>query len=188
MHMAAAQRVWTVEDVLALPDDGNRYELIDGGLLVSPAPRLPHQAAVFAMQQALHAYLSMQPLGYDFHAPADLRFGPATLVQPDVFVAPPVDGKRPKEWVDISTLLLVVEIVSPSSALNDRMIKRTLYQRVGIPDYWIVDLSARRVERWRPSDARAEVCTGSISWRPFGSSAPLVLDLPAFFREVWDED
>lgn len=187
MHMAAAQRVWTVEDVLALPDDGNRYELIDGGLLVSPSPRLPHQAAVFAIQQQLRAYLRTQPVGYDFHAPADLRFGPRTLVQPDVFVAPPVDGRRPKEWVDISTLLLVVEIVSPSTAFNDRGIKRMLYQRVGIPDYWIVDLLARRVERWRPPDARAEVCAESISWRPFGSSAPLVLDLPALFREVWDE-
>ena len=67
--------------------------------------------------------------------------------------------------------LLAVEVLSPSTARADRTVKRRLYQRAGVPEYWIVDLEARLVERWRPADERPEVLTDTLTWRPV-SPAP----------------
>ncbi len=78
----------------------------------------------------------------------------------------------------------MVEVVSPATARYDRTIKRALYQRVGVMEYWIVDLDARLVERWRPEDTRPEIVTDSLTWHPAGTSEPMVLDLEAFFKEV----
>jgi Uma2 family endonuclease len=66
----------------------------------------------------------------------------------------------------------------------DRTIKRRLYQRAGVGEYWIVDLDARLVERWRPADARPELLTETLDWRPEGSAEPLSVDLPHFFADV----
>ncbi len=187
MYMAAIQRDWTVEEVLALPDDGQRYEVVDGALLVSPSPRLPHQEAVGELLARIKSYLAGTRMGYAFAAPADIIFGPRTLVQPDLFVAPPVGGRRPREWVDITTLLLTVEVLSRATARADRTTKRTLYQRMAVPEYWIVDLQARRVERWRPQERRAEVVDGVLAWQPSAELPPLEIHLPSFFAGVWDD-
>ena len=79
-------------------------------------------------------------------------------------------------------------MLSPSTARADRIVKRRRFQRAKVPEYWIVDLDARLVERWRPGDRRPEVLEERLEWRPESSLAPLVLDLPAFFREVHAED
>ncbi|NOT08798.1 MAG: Uma2 family endonuclease [Gemmatimonadales bacterium] len=154
---------WTRERVLALPDDGNRYELFDGQLLVTPAPGAPHQMAVAFLQQTIAPYVTSQKLGWTFTSPADLHLGGDQLSQPDLFVMPHVPASR--DWADFPNPILVVEILSPSSARFDRLIKRRRFQRAGIPEYWIVDLDTRTVERWRPAE--------------------LAIDLPTFFAEVW---
>ena len=89
---------WTVERVLALPEDGNRYEVVDGELLVSPAPSLPHQAAVATLARLLHPFVDAHSLGAVLHSPADIELDDRTLVQPDLFVAPLVEGRRPRSW------------------------------------------------------------------------------------------
>ena len=185
--MATIQREWTVGEVRALPDDGQRYEVVDGALLVSPSPRLLHQEAVGELLARIKAYLAGARAGYAFAAPADITFGPRTLVQPDLFVAPPIGGRRPREWVDITTLLLTVEVLSPATARADRTVKRTLYQRMAVPEYWIVDLQARRVERWRPQAKRTEIVDGTLSWQPSAELRPLEIHLPSFFAGVWDD-
>jgi Uma2 family endonuclease len=81
--------------------------------------------------------------------------------------------------------ILVVEILSPCTASFDRFVKRRRFQKTGIPEYWIVDLDARAVERWRPGDERAELLNERLIWKPAGAADALELDLPAFFREVW---
>jgi Uma2 family endonuclease len=83
--------------------------------------------------------------------------------------------------------LLAVEVLSPSTARADRTIKRRLYQRAGIPEYWIVDLEARLVELWRPSDDRPEMLEDTLSWRPDPAVPPLTIELPDFFRRVLGE-
>lgn len=181
-----AQGEWTVDDMWALPEDGQRYEVIDGVLYVTPSPRDEHQDAVGALFVPISAYLLREPVGWVRVAPADVRFGPRRGVQPDLYVAPLVEGKRPRGWQAIRHLVLAVEVLSPASAARDRSVKRRLYQEHA-DEYWIVDLDGRVFERWRPDDRRPEVLDQQLVWRPAGSTDPLVVDVPAFFRQVWDE-
>jgi len=179
------ERYWTADDVRALPDDGNRYECIDGVLLVTPSPRRTHQNAVMRLVLLLHSFVDDQRLGDLTFSPADVEVEPGTLVQPDLFVARDKDGTPTrKEWSDIESLLLAVEVLSPSTAQRDRTVKREFYQRVGVGEYWIVDVDARRVERWRSTDTAPESLTEELVWAPAGASAPLKIDLREYFAEV----
>jgi Uma2 family endonuclease len=177
---------WTVAQVLELPDDGNRYELVDGELLVSPAPSLLHQRALGALYERLKPFVADHRTGCVLHSPADIEFDERTLVQPDLFVAPLVDGRLPRSWKEIHTLHLAVEVLSPSTARADRHVKRRRYQRHGVPDYWIVDLDARLIERWRPADERPEILAEQLEWRPTLDRPPLTIDLPQLFAEILD--
>ncbi len=187
MGMPQTAQRWTAEMVRALPEDGKRYEVIAGELFVTPAPRLLHQAAVKGFLLRLHPYVAAHRLGEVLASPADIEFDPETLVQPDVFVAPLVGGRRPRAWPEITGLVLAVEVLSPTTARADRTVKRRLFQRVGVPEYWIVDLEARLVERWRPGDERPEILTDRLVWRPDPTAEALTIDFAAFFADVWDE-
>jgi Uma2 family endonuclease len=188
MGMPQPTADWTVERVLALPEDGNRYEVVDGELLVSPAPSLPHQTAVATLDRLLHPFVDAHRLGSVLHSPADIELDDRTLVQPDLFVAPLVDGRRPRSWKEIRQLLLAVEVLSPSTARVDRQVKRRRYQRHGVGEYWIVDLEARLVECWTPSDQRPLILTDRLEWRPLGESGPQPsIDLIRFFAEALDD-
>jgi Uma2 family endonuclease len=79
-----------------------------------------------------------------------------------------------------------VEVLSPSTARADRTVKRRRYQRAGIPDYWIVDLDARVVERWRPGDERPEILTEALTWHPYSSGEGFTLGLLRFFADLLD--
>jgi Uma2 family endonuclease len=181
---------WTVDMLAALPDDGNRYEIIDGELFVTswqpgPGAARRHRDAVRSMFLRLHAYLTAHPVAQVRVAAADLVLDSGTTVQPDVFVVPLVDGYVSRTGRDAGQLLLAVEVVSPSSAHADRVVKRRLYQQHGVPNYWIVDVDARLVERWRPGDLRPEILEYAVAWQPNLAQAPLVIDLPGYFSEVW---
>lgn len=116
--------------VLALPEDGNRYELFDGELLVTPAPSARHQWAVLAFYQRLFLYLRGTSIGVACVAPADLRLEGTQAAQPDVFVVRPrEDGGLPARWEAFGIPVLVVEILSLGSAHADRIVKRRRDQR-----------------------------------------------------------
>lgn len=187
MGMPQATHGWTAELVRALPDDGKRYECVDGELFVTPAPRMAHQRALREIFLRLEAYLRAHPVGEVLWSPADIEFDPATLVQPDLFVFPISVRQRPERWGDVRNLLLAVEVLSPSTARADRVVKRRTYQRAGVVEYWIVDLSARLVERWRPGDDRAEVLTETLRWAPDLAVPPLEVALPELFAVVGEE-
>lgn len=187
MGMPAAELRWTADMVRALPDDGNRYEVIDGGLYVTPAPSWTHQRAVMRLMLRLQPYLETHALGECIVAPADIEFDVTRMVEPDLFVIPSTGARLPRSWDEVRRLLLVVEIVSPSSARADRLAKRQLYQQEGVPEYWIVDPDARLVERWTPAEARPEVLTDHLIWRPAAAPSSLDVDLGAFFTEVLGE-
>ncbi len=184
MGMPQAAEVWTADRVRALPDDGLRHEVVDGEHLVTPAPRAPHQNAVLLLATSLRAYVRRHHFGHVMVSPADLELDRKTLMQPDVFVT---RSARVKTWEDALPLRLAVEILSPSTARADRIVKRRRFQRAAV-EYWIVDLDARLVERWRPGRERPEVATERLLWRPERSQAALSLDLIAFFREVHAEE
>lgn len=182
---ALSERYWTAADVRALPEDGNRYECIDGALLVTPAPRLLHQRALSKLYDRLASYVLEQQLGELLWSPADLELEADTLVQPDLFVAQvPAGLERARVWADITSLRLAVEVLSPTSARNDRVTKREFYLRAGVEEYWIVDLDARLIERWQHGATRPEVATERLVWTPSGAKAPLEIDLAELFAGI----
>ena len=188
MGMPETAERWTAEMVRALPDDRKRYEVIDGELFVTPAPSWPHQRTVGGLFLRLSEYLRGQPWAVVSMSPADISFREDMLVQPDLFVVPiGADRLLPRHWSDIHALLLAIEVLSPSTARADRQAKRRLYQREGVREYWIVDLDARVVERWRPEDDRPEIVTGTLTWHPEPSGLPFELDVAGFFDDVLRE-
>ena len=187
MGMAAIPpTVTTLDEFFALPEDtSRREELLDGVYVVSPNPTLRHQMAVMELSHRLTSALEGHGDLVLFPVPGDIVLGPQTVVVPDLFVVP-----RPPSpyvhWRDVARPILAVEVLSPSTAGRDRGIKRRLYQQAGVPEYWIVDLDSRLVERWRPDDERPEILSETLTWQVPESSAPFQLDLTGFFAEVLD--
>ena len=186
MAMPHTARRYTVAEVLALPPDGNRYEVVDGELLVTPAPRFRHQQTAARLFDALRAYL--RPLGLAdcvLFSPADITWGvdpdeADELVQPDIFVVPP---DQLGEWQGMARLALVAEIVSPSSGRADRVVKRKAYQRHGVPIYWVVDPDAALIEVWTPEDDRPRIVTDVLTWRWDVDAPELRIVLEELFAE-----
>jgi Uma2 family endonuclease len=191
LAMSAVAKRWTGNEVRALieanPLHTPRYELIDGELLETPAPNFDHQAAVRQLMLTLARYLDTERVGEVCFSPFDIELENESLVQPDVFVIPPLPVPRPRKIRQLKKLLLAIEVISPSSARGDRVKKRTYFTRNRVPQYWVVDLDARVFERSTPDEPRPEVLVDSITWHPVGAAGPLTIDLPKFFRDVLGE-
>ena len=127
-------RPFTVDDLEGMPDDGNRYELIDGMLHVSPCPIPRHQVVGGEMFFALR--LACPPGFLVMTAPMDVQPDRLTSLQPDVLVACPGDFS-PKNLPRAP--LLAVEVLSPSTRLYDLNTKKSAYEKMGVPSYWVVD-------------------------------------------------
>lgn len=183
MVMQDASMDWTVEKVHALPEDSNRYEVIDGELFVTPAPSWSHQEAVAVLFQFLRPYANQVGLHAVF-APAAVTFSSRREVQPDLFAVPLVGGRRPSRFEDVGALTLAVEVLSPGTTRVDRHRKRRLYQSECVSEYWIVDAPSQVVERWRPGDDEPEILLTTLSWQPRADREPLVIDLGDYFRQV----
>src|SRR5262245_41349538 len=98
MAMPDVDRIWTREEVLTLPDDGNRYELIGGRLLVSPSPRAGHQLALWDLYDIVAPYVRHHRLGRTGLSPADLDLGLGDVSQPDLFVVPDPQNPSGRGW------------------------------------------------------------------------------------------
>ncbi|MGH3664317.1 MAG: Uma2 family endonuclease [Micromonosporaceae bacterium] len=176
---------WTIEDLLQLPDDGNRYEIAHGSLLVTPPPALKHFRSTHRLCEILQRQappeimVSGVGVGVDFR---DVPGGKSFYI-PDVLAIPEAAVERDGLAFDPSEVLLVVEVHSPSNAANDRVLKRHDYGAVGIPWYWMVDPAERLLTVLKHNgkhgyDAVAAIKAGD-TWEtddPF----PLTLD-PADF-------
>jgi Uma2 family endonuclease len=128
---------WTVEDLERLPDDGLRYELVDGVLLVSPSPLAPHQLALSALlvrlANAAPPHLRVLP------APLDITFSRTRLLQPDIVVLHQ-EQLRGRKVEGIP--LLAVEVLSVSTRATDATLKRHVLEQAGVPSYWLLDPEA----------------------------------------------
>jgi Uma2 family endonuclease len=183
MGMPDTARRYTVDEVLAFPADGNRYELVDGELLVTPAPAVAHQQVVGQLSGLLYQYLERnEGHGKIFLSPADITWGGEQLVQPDLFVVIP--SEVTSDWSSFQTLLLAVEVASPGSARYDRVTKRLLYQRQQVATYWVVDHDAQVVEVWRPDDRRPEIVTEVLRWRVAEDAPELEIPLASLFGDL----
>lgn len=177
-----AQR-YTAQDVLSFPEDGNRYELVRGELLVSPAPRPRHQLVIQALADILGAYLVAEGRTHTLVlSPADISWDAETLVQPDLFVVPSLEVSD--DWSTFRTLPLAVEVLSPRTARADRIVKRDLYARQGVATYWIVDHEAGVVEVWHPRDVRPEIVTRTLHWRVTNEAADCTLEIDQFLAHL----
>ena len=190
MVMLSTQpRRWTVREVSHLiearPAYTPRYELVDGELLVTPAPTRWHQRVIIQLAFRLQPYVAAQRVGELLLGP-DVRLREGTLFEPDLCVVPAPDGRLDKKSNPISHPLLICEALSPSSVRHDRFTKRRAFQRDGVPDYWVVDSEARTFEVWHPGDEEAAVIDERLTWRAHGCTAPFDLDVKAFFAEIAD--
>ncbi len=180
---SVARNDWTVAQLHAMPADGNRYEIIDGALYMTPAPRYMHQWALQILFERLLPFARANALDVMCLA-ADIQYSDRTLVQPDLFVFPRGPDKRIAEWADVYPLQLVVDALAPSTQSRDRTVKRALYLSVGIPEYWLLNIEARTIERWRPGSSEAEIVSRALHWHPVPSHAPLRIDVVDYFRAV----
>ncbi|HEY5490024.1 MAG TPA: Uma2 family endonuclease [Gemmatimonadaceae bacterium] len=179
---------WLPADLEQIPEEaGYKYECIDGVLLVTPTPRMVHAAALAALSYAIESLLPQQCKARRvITSRADLRVEPTAVVEPDLFVLrAPATAKTRLD--DPACAVLIAEVLSPSTAKRDRGIKRLFYQRVGVPEYWIVDIDARLIERWTPSDERPEILRERLAWSDPVTGAELVLDVERYFADVWGD-
>jgi Uma2 family endonuclease len=183
--MLPPHRVWTREQVLALPDDGYRYELIDGKLYVSPTARAHHQRALMALIRVLDPYIEEHRIGELLPSPSDLDLFDGQRLQPDLFVIPYRDGERFSDWPDAGIPLLVVEVADYETVRADRGEKRIRYLESGVPVYWVVDHEEARVQVWTPDSDRPTVEAKRLVWRPLPQHPPLELDVVALYERLF---
>ena len=189
MAMPAVQpRRWTRPEVDRLIDERPgytpRYELVDGELLVTPAPSRRHQRIILRLVLLLEPYVTKHKLGEVFLGPAELPLVTGERYEPDLFVIPLVGGRRAPEDLELMPAVLICEALSPGSARHDRLIKRNAFRRNGVPDYWIIDGDAEVFEVWRPGDERPAVVDERLVWRPAGAPGPFELDVREFFASI----
>lgn len=135
----------TYEDYRAMPDDGRRYELIEGEIQMAPAPGTQHQRISRNLEFILHAFVEQHRLGEMLDAPVDVILDRGTVVQPDLlFVSTPRLDMISRRGVE-GPPDLVVEILSESTQSLDRGAKRQVYARYGVAHYWIVDPESRAI-------------------------------------------
>ena len=162
---------WTEADLVSLPDDGLRYELLEGALIVNPPPSGRHQLVSFRLTKLLDARL---PVGSAAVEAVGVRIPDGSAVVPDVVVAE-LDALMGATFgvIDPSAVSLVVEIVSPSSQSMDRITKPALYARAGIRAYWRVELTdGPTVHAYRLSGDTYELVGSARTGEPLEVAEP----------------
>ncbi len=140
------QGSWTYDDYAALPDDGHRYEIVNGVLVMAPVPSPEHQDIVLEIASYLRIHIKLTGLGRVFPAPIDVDLGSKNVFQPDVVAVLNAHLDRVAAKKIVGAPDLVVEVVSPGSGVMDRIAKYAVYARAGIPEYWIVKPERKTVE------------------------------------------
>jgi Uma2 family endonuclease len=154
----AVQGRWTYASYAAVPDDGQRYEVVDGVLYMAPAPNEGHQSANALFTTYLMIHVQFAGLGRVYAAPFDVQLAPNIVVQPDVLVVLVANHHIITPSRIIGPPDLVVEIASPSTATYDRSKKLQAYEQAGVQEFWIADPVARNVEvlLWEPNGYRSK--------------------------------
>lgn len=154
MQTDVTQAKLTYGDYLLFPDDGRRYELIDGKQYVSPSPSTRHQRVLGRLSYAFQSWLKAHPGGEVFFAPFDVILSDHDVVVPDLIYIGPQTSAYLKDTGLFAAPDLAVEILSPSTRRRDDGIKRRLYERVAMKEYWIVDPAANTARVFRTEGGR----------------------------------
>jgi Uma2 family endonuclease len=183
MTTPASPYTWTYSEYARFPDDGNRYEVIDGEVLVTPAPTPNHQHVVATLLIVLRAYVERFGLGVVL-PDVDVLFATGQFLRPDLVFVPASrrDGISDR-GIEVPPGL-VVEVQSPTSKTIDRVKKPRRYGDFGIPEYWVLDPHEGCVWIWRfaAGASQPERVSGRFEWRPDGAPEPLTLDTVELLR------
>ncbi len=152
MRPAESSTKFTRGDLSAFPQDGKRREIIDGELFVTPSPSLRHQDISMRLTEALLLYLREHPVGRLFAAPLDVIFSDFDVVEPDLLFVSHDRADILQDWVRGSPDLCV-EILSPTTRRTDELIKRRLYERTAVREYWIVDPELESIKIYRRAES-----------------------------------
>jgi Uma2 family endonuclease len=178
----------TYDDFLLFPDDGNRHELIDGEHYVTPSPNTKHQQILVELLWTVRAYLEAYPIGRIFCAPLDIVLSRHDVVEPDLFyisheraakVLTPQHARGAPE--------LVIEIASKSTRKRDETIKRRLYERDGVSEYWVVDPELDSIRVYRRAGDRFDRAVELTSERSDVLTTPLLPGLEVVLTRVFAE-
>jgi Uma2 family endonuclease len=178
MAMPTTRKVWTLEELHSLPDDGNKYELVRGELFVTPPPTDEHETILARLTALLVPFVVSNHLGLVYHPRAVLRFE-GSEAEPDLMVRQAQDDRR-ADWDTAPTPILVVEVLSGSTRRRDQREKKDLYVAAAIPEYWMVDTERRTITVVRPGMAD-RVEHERLVWRPRGASSGLDIHLGDVF-------
>ena len=143
----------TYEDFLLFPDDGKRHELIDGEHYVTPSPNIRHQRIIGNLYFLIRVWLESHPIGQIFLSPLDVVFSDFDVVEPDLLYLSNERASQVLTQLHVKGVPeLVVEIASKSTRKRDETIKRRLYERVGVSEYWVVDPAIDVIRIYRRED------------------------------------
>ena len=179
MAMPMVAPRYTIADLDRLPDDGNRYELLGGVLLVTPAPGPPHQVALGRLAMAVSAYLGLDGPAL-VTSPGVIQADHDTQLEPDLLVIPTryVDSGS---WRQMADWWLAVEVSGRASRVYDRDFKTEAYLRLGVREVWRVDLRDRVLYVSRPGGPAHVPHPDRLTWHPAEMGRPLELDLRTIF-------
>lgn len=173
----------TYQDYCKLPDE-SRYELIEGELLMTPSPNRFHQEVAHRLNEAVSRYVSDRRLGKVYFAPLDVVLSDHDVVQPDLLFVSHSRKEILKDENIQGAPDLVIEITSPSSRERDRLIKKSLYARYRVQEYWLVDLEKRSIEIL--SLKEAEYGLAGIFFQEDLLSTPILPGLSLSVRTVFE--
>ena len=178
----------TYEDYLLFPEDGKRHEIIDGEHYVTPTPVRKHQAIVANLLGLIWPYLQQHPIGRVFPAPFDVIFSENDVVEPDLLYI----SKERSQQIETSPWVkgapdLVVEIGSPSTRRRDETIKRRLYERFGVQEYWIVDPDIDSIKVFRRANDRYERVGELLLETDDVLTTPLLPDLELRLATIFED-
>jgi Uma2 family endonuclease len=180
MGMALTVPQYTVADLDRLPDDGNRYEVLAGTLLVTPSPGSAHQGVAARLSALFAAHLIGRRL--QLFSPGVVTLPPLTQLQPDLLVVPARFAPG-TPWVEITEHWLAVEVLSRSSRVYDREFKRDAYLALGVREVWLVDVRERSIEVCVRPDA-GHLVHEAVTWRAPDGDLAVHVELAELFEGI----
>jgi Uma2 family endonuclease len=180
MAMALTVPRYTVADLDRLPDDGNRYEVLAGTLLVTPSPGSAHQGTAARLCALFASHILGRRLG--LFSPGVVTLPPLTQLEPDLLIVPPRFAPG-TPWVDISEHWLAVEILSRSSRVYDREFKRDAYLALGVREMWLVDVRDRSVEACVRRGA-GRIVRDAVTWSAPDGELSVRVELAELFADI----
>ena len=171
--------VWTVADLERLPDDGNRYEILHGELLVTPLPSAGHQGVAARLFVNLANWCRAHT-GWRYLSPGGVYISETTWLEPDIAIYPAPEYLN-QDWREMPPPGLVVEVLSKSTAKRDRHRKRPAYLAHGVNEVWIVSEKDGTIERWTSASEFPETFRESIQWTPDATKPSFVMTAAELF-------